>query len=123
MMQKTLFKGNFTSHSLRATSATRLYAQGIEEQKICEITGHRSTCVRAYKRTSDEQRKQISNVLQSINSIETGSKNIKIQNEPCIPQLNLSKESSTNFTIVASNDKKMTIEALGNENRVLISFN
>ena len=56
----TGFKSN---HSLRATAASRLYRSGMDEQQICETTGHRSVAVRNYKRTSDEQRADISNVL------------------------------------------------------------
>lgn len=45
--------GNKTNHSLRATCATRLYENGVDEQIIMERTGHRSTKgVRSYKRTS-----------------------------------------------------------------------
>ena len=49
--------GYKTNDSLRATSATRLYQAGVDEQLIMERTGHRSLDgVRSYKRTSDEQR-------------------------------------------------------------------
>ena len=42
-----------TNHSLRATSATRLFNAGADEQLIMERTGHRSVDgVRSYKRTS-----------------------------------------------------------------------
>ncbi|XP_062572787.1 uncharacterized protein LOC134234758 [Saccostrea cucullata] len=53
------FHGNFTSHSLRATAATRLYQAGVDEQltELVEKTGHRSNAVRAYKRTSTEKMK------------------------------------------------------------------
>ncbi|XP_046564315.1 uncharacterized protein LOC124273141 isoform X2 [Haliotis rubra] len=47
------FQGFYTSHSLRATTATRLYESGLDEQLIAERTGHRSTAIRAYKRTSE----------------------------------------------------------------------
>lgn len=55
--------GHFTNHSLRATAASRLYRQNFDEQLICETTGHRSSAVRSYKRTSDGQRKAISAAL------------------------------------------------------------
>lgn len=55
--------GNFTNHSLRATSATRLYQHGVDEQLIQEVTGHRSSAVRAYKRTNDAMKRNISAVL------------------------------------------------------------
>ena len=53
-----------TNHSLRATSTTRLYAAGVEEQLIMERTGHRSVeGVRSYKRTSDQQEQAVSDTL------------------------------------------------------------
>ena len=51
-------------HSLRATAATRLYQAGVHEQLVMERTGHRSLeGVRLYKRTSDEQREALSDIL------------------------------------------------------------
>ena len=44
-----------TNHSLRVTTATRLFQNGLDEQLIMERTGHRSLDrVRGYKRTSQE---------------------------------------------------------------------
>ena len=44
--------GKYTNHSLRATSASQMYQCNIPEQVIKEITGHRSECVRTYKKTN-----------------------------------------------------------------------
>ena len=52
-----------TNHSCRASSATRMYEQGADEQLICEKTGHRSVAVRSYKRTSNIQLKEVSDML------------------------------------------------------------
>ena len=32
----------YTNHSLRATAATRMFASGIPEKVVGEVTGHRS---------------------------------------------------------------------------------
>ncbi|ESP01413.1 hypothetical protein LOTGIDRAFT_230691 [Lottia gigantea] len=63
MCQKVGFQVNFTNHSLRATAATRLYVAGVDEQLIVEKTGHRSSVVRTYKRTSDIQQVDLSGIL------------------------------------------------------------
>ena len=56
--------GYYTNHSLRATSATRLFNAGADEQLIMERTGHRSIDgVRSYKRTSENQQQEISDIL------------------------------------------------------------
>lgn len=48
--------GYKTNHSLRATCATRLYNEGVDEQAIMERTGHRSLSgIRPYKRTNEIQ--------------------------------------------------------------------
>ena len=57
------FVGKFTNHSLRATCATRMYHSNIPEQIIKETTGHRSECVRSYKRTSEELKQVASNTV------------------------------------------------------------
>ena len=46
------------------TTASRMFLSGIDEQLIMERTRHRSTgSVRAFKLTSDVQRKQLSDIL------------------------------------------------------------
>ena len=42
------FGGKRTNHSCRASSATRLYEKGVNEELICEKTGHRLVAVRSY---------------------------------------------------------------------------
>ena len=57
-------EGYKTNHSLHATSTTRLYQSGVDEQRVMERTGHRSLeGVRSYKRTSDSQRQALSDNL------------------------------------------------------------
>ena len=49
MCSEAGFTGKFTNHSLHSTLATRMYDTGVDEQTICEFTGHRSNAVRSYK--------------------------------------------------------------------------
>ena len=63
MTKKAGIEGKITNHSLRASSASCLYNCNVDKQLICEVTGHRSNAVRAYKRTSDDQCKNISSIL------------------------------------------------------------
>ena len=56
--------GYKTNHSLRATTATRLFQAGVDEQHIMEKTGHHSLeGIRSYKRTSSEQQEAVSDIL------------------------------------------------------------
>ena len=53
-------KGFKTNHSLRVTTATRLFQAGVDEQLIMERTGHHSTDgIRTYKRSSAQQQEAI----------------------------------------------------------------
>ena len=65
LCSKAGLPGYYTNHSLRSSSATRMYrgGGGVEEQVIQEITGHRSNAVRSYKRTSDLQREIASKII------------------------------------------------------------
>lgn len=63
MCNKAGLTGFFTNHSGKRTCATTLFNNGVDEQLICERTGHRSNAVRAYKRPSPDQQVQISGLL------------------------------------------------------------
>ena len=68
LCEKAGIVGFKTNHSLRVTAATRLFRSGVDEQIIMNVTGHRSIDgVRAYKRMSDEQHEEVSNILQVSN--------------------------------------------------------
>ena len=58
MCKQAGIQGKFTNHSLRATCASRMFDNQIPEQLIKETTGHKSDCVRVYKRTSEKLRQQ-----------------------------------------------------------------
>ena len=90
-------EGFKTNHSLRATTATRLYQSGVDEQLVMERTGHRSLeGVRSYKRSSDEQREALSDILnckvarmdhtQRSSSIPLQSPSTSTTGQPTTPQ-------------------------------------
>ena len=57
-------EGFHTNHSLRATTTSRFYQAGVDEQLVMERTGHRSAeGVRSYKRSSDTQRQVLSDIV------------------------------------------------------------
>lgn len=130
-----------SSHSLRATTATRLYENNIEEQIIAEITGHSSSCVREYKRTNDRQREIASEFIQGT-TIQT-KKNEDPQTSIKIPKIKLSRhlENLNQWRITPAGDndlvmepnnvlhencehvsKKMTVAIDGDKNQIKISF-
>ena len=65
LTEKVGVEGHYTNHSLRRTCVTRLFHEGVEEDKIMSITGHRSAGgVRAYKELSHSQQLDLSNKIQ-----------------------------------------------------------
>ena len=71
--------GFHTNHSLRATTATRLYQAGIDEQLVMEQTGHRSLDgVRNYKHSSDSQKKEISKILNCNSNAVAKAKSVAV---------------------------------------------
>ena len=65
-------EGYKTNHSLRVTTATRLFQSGIDEQLIMDRTGHRSVDgVRTYKRISEDKKKHTSKILNAATNCET----------------------------------------------------
>ena len=80
MCKRTSISGYKTNYSLRATTATRLFREGVDEQLIMERTGHQSVDgVRSYKRTASEKVMEISYILnissKKINNSSTVSLN------------------------------------------------
>ena len=52
MSKKANLEGFFTNHSLRRTSTTRLFRQGVDRKLIKEFTGHSSDALDQYQITS-----------------------------------------------------------------------
>ena len=63
LCQKAGFEGLYTNHSLRATSVTRMYTQGIPEKVISEVSGHRSLAIHEYELVSEGQKCEASAAL------------------------------------------------------------
>ena len=64
MFKAAGISGQFTNHSLTATSATCMFDAGLDEQLIMALTGHSSTGgVRSYKRVTEKLKEKTSNVL------------------------------------------------------------
>ncbi len=63
LMHNAGIPGRHTNHSLRATAATRLYDQNVDEHRIAKLTGHHSVAVHYYQCISVEKEKELSDVL------------------------------------------------------------
>lgn len=86
-------------------AVTRLFDAEVDEQLITEVTGHRSTAVRNYKRTSDAKRQKVNSIIQG-SSVEDSKPNIGIKNVEKSDQAAAGKDSDhCNF----SSNKGITI--------------
>jgi hypothetical protein len=63
-MNKTGYVGQYTNHSLRAITETRLYNEDVPEQLIKEQKGYRSNDIFDYKHPSDAYTSAVSSVRQ-----------------------------------------------------------
>ena len=99
LCEKAGFTGKRMNHSVRAGTATRMYECGIDEQLICEKTGHCSVTVRGYKRTSSNQLRDVSNVLYG-NSGVNDAKKAKVE-----PSASESKPPSVKSDVDDSKEK------------------
>ena len=71
-----------SNHSLRATAISRLFTSGVPEKLIMERSGHISTeGVRAYERTTAEQKQHISDVLSCVETVNENSKPPAVKTE------------------------------------------
>jgi hypothetical protein len=100
------YTGKFTLHSLRATCATRLFRQGVEEQLIQEVTGHSSEAVREYKRTDDVMKEHVSNMLQCCGSSTSSANQYVVDNS-------LSANESTTEDLDPPTKKKLLEISVG----------
>ena len=99
LCQVSGMSGYKTNHSLRVTTATRLFQAGVEEQLIMSRTGHQSLDgVRTYKRVSEEQCQQVSSVLNSATNCAP-HQNKKIKRHDHQEQAPLTLSNCTNITI------------------------
>ena len=65
LLKNASLDGYFTNHSLRRTSATRLFLAGIDKKIVQEVTGHASDALNKYQVTSNAQKQQVSHILQN----------------------------------------------------------
>ena len=63
-----------TNRSLRATGASALFHAGVPEKLIRDVTGHCTNALQLYERPTDQQRKQVSEVL--VQGREFGKENM-----------------------------------------------
>jgi len=69
-MKAAGYEGQYTNHSLKVSTATRLYSAGVDEQLIMDRTSHSSvTGVRTYKRKVEKLQEITSDVLNTANKV------------------------------------------------------
>ena len=108
------FEGKFTNHSLRATAASRMYQSDVPEQIIKEITGHRSDCVRLYKRTSDDIKLKASSTISGENCINLPEKKVEVaqHTEECSEVTETEGKSESIDNLLSHEDKVRLAESL-----------
>ena len=95
-----------TNHSLRVTTATRLFQSGIDEQLIMDRTRHHSVDgIRRYKRVSEDQKQETSNIL---NSATNGDVSATRNNQSTSKKSKITLEPSSENSAVAATHTVMS---------------
>lgn len=110
-------RGHRTNHSLRASSASRLYENNFDEQVVCETTGHRSNAVRSYKRTPASMKRSASFTIQGISKRQATS--VTASSAGIGPQV----ESSDAVTSASTKTKNQTDDACNLQVQVHVHVN
>ena len=64
----------YTNHSLRATSASRMFVSGVPEKIVAEVTGHKSVkALRQYERTTEEQYQAVGHSIAHMQAFESST--------------------------------------------------
>ena len=119
LCKKAGITGFKTNHSLRVTSATRLFQSGVDEQVIMSHTGHRSVDgVRSYKRISEEQKKAVSGILTSSTCTKVNTKPAELcVDQPKNPKKMKLDEGHENndqsLSVTSQTNTNMTLTKLG----------
>ena len=110
MMMEAGYNGQYTNHSLRVTTVTRLF-DNKEDIKVVKMqTGHRSDALLAYRRIDDDIKKNVSRVLtRPVKMVgepsTTGSESLAMVEEPrtagteqCTKKIKLEHNKISNVT-------------------------
>ncbi len=89
LTEKAGLVGKFSNHSLRVSAATRMYEQGIDEQTIKHITGHKSDTVRSYKHVNRDLLKHAG--LSIVNPPAATKVTVKREHQHDEPKLTVSR--------------------------------
>ena len=118
LCKKAGISGYKTNHSLRVTSATRLFQSGVDEQLIMSHTGHRSVDgVCTYKRESEQQKRSLSTVLNSASNGNPMPYGVEIQKKPKLDN------GTENEYFIMTQQSQHTLEATKTINGATCTFN
>ncbi len=92
LTQKAGLVGHFSNHSLRASAATRMYEQGVDEQTIKHITGHKSDAIQSYKHVNSNLLKQAGMSIVNPSEAHKGKCLLKDKDGKCPPACELLKK-------------------------------
>jgi len=117
---------SYTAHCIRPTVVTNLFNEGVPVEEICNVTGHKDTkSVKRYiRRVSDTKKAGYAKALnRSFKGGHSSDSHIETNNPTDDGPVNKNRILEDEDTIIRGpTDRRMTIEADGNQNLVRISF-
>ena len=101
----------FTGHSLRRSATSRMFRAGVQKKIIREMSGHRSDALDQYEITNDEQKEQVSEILQKPPEKETCrevSETVSIAPKEIDSVKEVGEPSVSNVSVRTSNENCIT---------------
>ena len=116
-------EGYKTNHSLRVTTATRLFQAGIDEQLIMERTGHHSTDgIRTYKRSSVQQQEELSDIL-SLSKKPRVESSLAVSSQALVPVADVVQETGGSRRMVEAVQTQSNRQLVYNSENLHRMFN
>ena len=97
-----------TNHSLRATSASRMFSSGVPEKIVAEVTGHKSlTALRQYERTTETQYQAVGQSIthmEEFKAVCAASKDVDVRtlHAERARKVEVAQETCTNVTLLST---------------------
>ena len=101
-------EGKFSNHSLRASTATRLFQSGVDEQIIKEVTGHKSDAVRMYKHSNTQ-------ILREASAKIVGDDPVKLETKPDL--LDWDDKNYCDSVLDSGKPEKISMHVVPGENK------
>ena len=111
LMAATGIPSDFSNHSLRHTTATRLHHKNVGKQLIKEHTGYHSNAVKRYAKTSMKQKQKVSDLLNVLpKGVQVVNKEKSGDEENLDPKEGKTSEKTNVVTVPSKQNEPLNVD-------------